>query len=192
MAVFVATAQRGLPPTPYDQAIAAATRGDWQLETLVRAVITRESGWEPGAINPEPGSRYGPSYGLMQVTLPTARLFDPTIQPDDLLDPWLNVAVGTEYLRDLLGRYPVLSDAIAAYNAGTPRRDAQGRYINESHVSDVVGYYTFYQNRLPAITEEVGATIPAEDASPTGTGAIWLAAGLLLAALAAGAWRARR
>ncbi len=85
---------------------------------LVKAIVAVESGFEPGAISPK-GAR-----GLMQVMPETAARYGVTTDrrrsaEQKLLDPAVNLQVGTRYLRDLLARFANdLGLALAAYNAG--------------------------------------------------------------------------
>lgn len=46
---------------------------------------------------------------------------------------------GTLKLAALLGKYP-LTDAIASYNAGSPRRNPDGTYVNQAYVDNVLKY----------------------------------------------------
>lgn len=155
MSVDLAVASQGLASV-WEENIQIASGQDAVLYNLVKAVITRESGWTPNAVRPEPliGDA---SYGLMQVLLRTARLYDGGITPDQLLDPPTNITIGTTHLSGLLGRYFSISDAVAAYNAGSVRRNAAGLYINsrgdtkvQSYVNDVMTYYVWFTNQMAA------------------------------------------
>lgn len=76
---------------------------------LVKAVISTESSWNPGAV-----SRKG-AVGLMQLIPGTARRYG----VNNSFDPAQNVEGGTLYLRSLLDRYDGdLPKTLAAYNAG--------------------------------------------------------------------------
>ena len=78
--------------------------------TLVRAVISQESGGDPSAI-----SSAG-AMGLMQLMPGTANEYG-IANP---FDPQSNVAAGSAYLHDLLQRYHGnVALALAAYNAGS-------------------------------------------------------------------------
>ena len=78
-------------------------------ETLVRAVIQVESGYEPRA-----HSRSG-AMGLMQLMPQTARQYGVTARR--LYDPRANIEAGIKHLKSLLDHLP-LHLALAAYNAG--------------------------------------------------------------------------
>lgn len=59
------------------------------------------------------------AYGLMQIIIPTAKMFDKNITPEKLLNPEKNVEIGVRYLKYLLDKYNGnMKFAAAAYNAG--------------------------------------------------------------------------
>jgi soluble lytic murein transglycosylase-like protein len=88
---------------------------------LVKAVIAVESGFDPRAVSDRG------AVGLMQVLPDTGERYGITADArrsiaDKLLDPAMNLRIGTRYLRDLLARYADdVSLALAAYNAGEGR-----------------------------------------------------------------------
>jgi len=148
--------------TPYDGTIAAAAGGDASFIALIKGVIAAESGWRPDAVNPT-----DPSYGLMQIMLPTARIYQPGVTVDDLLNPHTNIMIGAAFLRELL-RTRSPNDAVAYYNAGCPTpkvaglsgcplRNSSGQYVNslgstavQAYVDSVITYQVFYINAIPA------------------------------------------
>lgn len=76
---------------------------------LIKSVVVVESGGDPRAV-----SRKG-AVGCMQLMPGTARDHGAR----NRFDPWQNIAAGTKYLRDLLGRFNGdLVLALAGYNAG--------------------------------------------------------------------------
>jgi len=85
---------------------------------LVKAIVAVESGFAPRAVSPKG------ALGLMQVMPQTAARYGVTgdkrrSAEQKLLDPALNVEVGTRYLRDLLARFADdIALTLAAYNAG--------------------------------------------------------------------------
>ncbi len=84
---------------------------------LIRSVIRHESDSYPCAVS-EKGA-----LGLMQLMPDVAQQFGA-----DPLDPKQNVTAGSKYLKQLLGRYKGdLKLALAAYNAGPQRVDAEGK-----------------------------------------------------------------
>jgi len=113
---------------------------------LVKAVIKHESNWDVNA------SRYeahlnDSSWGLMQVLLKTAKwiLGNDKLTIQDLIKPEVNITAGAKYLGSLLAKYGNAEDAIAAYNAGSPRRNKDGAYVNQAYVNSVNRNYTMYK-----------------------------------------------
>lgn len=57
--------------------------------------------------------------GLTQLRLPTARVYDTTVGPTDLMNPDVNLRIGFRYLKDLLKRFDNdVALALEAYNKG--------------------------------------------------------------------------
>src|SRR5207245_1331912 len=144
-------ARRGAP-SAWDEGIRARAQDDPQVIALTKAIIAHESEWNPNAVNPD-----DPSYGLMQVLFGPGGPY-PSVTTQQLLDPATNIQLGMDFLRYQLGRYPILEDAIAAYNAGSPRRDAAGQYINtvgstqvQDYVDDVLMYFDWYYANDPLV-----------------------------------------
>lgn len=81
---------------------------------LIAAVIKAESSYRPEAV-----SSRG-ALGLMQLMPETAAWLveQKGGQTPDLLDPKVNIELGTYYLKYLLERFPTEYAALAAYNAG--------------------------------------------------------------------------
>ena len=129
---------------------------------LVHALVQVESGGNPWAMRYEPAffSRYvqgkghtvyAPcsrateeqlrafSFGLMQVMGQTVRELGFTgIYLTELLDPATGLDWGCRYLKKQIKRYDGdLESAIAAYNAGSARRGADGRWANQGYVDKV-------------------------------------------------------
>ena len=100
------TAKRKRLFTPY---IAEASLRYTIPEALIRAVISVESAWNPGAV-----SRAG-AVGLMQLMPATAK----EMAISDSRDPRQNILAGTRYLRLLANKFGGdLVLTLAAYNAG--------------------------------------------------------------------------
>jgi soluble lytic murein transglycosylase-like protein len=122
---------------------------------LILAVIWHETAhtFDPRSVNwNEP--KGGPSVGLMQLQLPTARgvLGDPALPLEALYDPGTNVRAGTKYLAAQLRRYRwEYGAALAAYNAGTAYRRRAGGFVNQRYVDQVLGRLAVYRGGgLPA------------------------------------------
>lgn len=79
------------------------------------------------------------SYGYMQVMGAVAREYGFDGEFDDLLSE-LSLEYGCRHFAAKLTRYGTIADAIAAYNAGSPRR-VSGEYENQDYVNRVMGYY---------------------------------------------------
>ena len=107
-------------PRPYRAIVRRQAARNQLPESLVYAVMREESAFDPDAVSP------AEAHGLMQLIVPTARLFARrTGLPHDaasLKRPHVNIAFGCRVLADLLKTFsknPVL--AIPGYNAGPGR-----------------------------------------------------------------------
>jgi soluble lytic murein transglycosylase-like protein len=102
----------------YAALIEEAARARGVDVALVKAMIAVESAFEPAAISAKG------AVGLMQVIPDTGERYGVTADrrqtvAQKLLDPALNLRIGTTYLRDLLAMFADdISLALAAYNAG--------------------------------------------------------------------------
>jgi soluble lytic murein transglycosylase len=112
---------RGRREHSQDKVILAAAQRYGVDPALVKAVVWRESCFNPRAVG-----RAG-EVGLMQITEPAAREWAaaeraPRFVHSQLFDPGQNTLAGTWYLRKLLRRYPATDNplpyALADYNAG--------------------------------------------------------------------------
>lgn len=89
------------------------------------------------------------SWGLMQVMGAVAREYGFKGKfLSELCDPVVGVWHGCKKLAALRRRYAVLEDVIAAYNAGSPRKDIHGRYVNQPYVDKVLGRLKDGRNEL--------------------------------------------
>jgi soluble lytic murein transglycosylase len=97
------------------------------------AIMKQESTFRPGIKSPA-GAR-----GLLQLVYDTAIKYSkkagyPNLQPDDLYQPAVNIAVGAEYIADLKDEFGGLYEAIAAsYNGG---EDNAARWLARSKPKD--------------------------------------------------------
>lgn len=80
------------------------------------------------------------SYSYMQVMGSVCREagFDRPLF--ELFDPFLAFTYGSRHVCELLQKYNDIPSAIAAYNAGTPRKVDSGQFVNQLYVSSVLGY----------------------------------------------------
>lgn len=81
------------------------------------------------------------SWGILQIMGGTARSNGYRDQLPKLCDINTGLLWGCLHFNKLLKKYPLLTDAIAAYNAGSPRKDSQGNYVNAVYVDKVLSYY---------------------------------------------------
>ena len=115
-------------PEDLDAVIEDAARKEGFTPDLLRAVINRESGFDPCAVSDKG------ALGLMQLMPETAEALGVT----DVFDPEQNVRGGARYLGELLERYGGdLVLALAAYNAG-PGRVA--RYDGLPPIPETIDY----------------------------------------------------
>lgn len=80
------------------------------------------------------------SFGLMQVMGSVAREMGHTGNLIQLCEPAIGAKYGCMKLADLIRKYNSISDAVAAYNAGSPRRTQDGKYVNQQYVDKVIAY----------------------------------------------------
>jgi len=108
-------------PFPYRAAIERESRRNNLDPFLVAGLIRQESGFHPSARSP------AGAMGLMQIMPGTGtslarELGIGSFRTERLMEPELNVRMGTRYLATMLGRYGGrTTDALAAYNAGPTR-----------------------------------------------------------------------
>lgn len=78
------------------------------------------------------------SWGLMQVMGSVARELGHQGSLLALCDAFTGAKYGCLKLASFLRKYSKMEDAIAAYNAGSPRRAADGTYVNQAYVDKVL------------------------------------------------------
>ncbi len=91
----------------YDAAVTAGIEPELGFR-LVRV----ESVFKPDAVSPVG------AMGLTQLMLGTARVFEPSVTREQLLDPDINLRIGFKYLRALIREYKDLKLALLVYNRG--------------------------------------------------------------------------
>lgn len=80
------------------------------------------------------------SWGYMQVMGAVARELGFENMLPELISPILGIRFGCMKLKKLLDKYGYIrpEDAVAAYNAGSPRRHRDGGYVNQRYVTKVM------------------------------------------------------
>ena len=109
--------QRSIHPLEYSEIVEREAQNYNIDPLLVYSVIKAESNFEADAV-----SSVG-AMGLMQIMPETyqwlaSREGITEVSQEDLLNPEINIKYGCMFLSILLERYPQLSSAVAAYNAG--------------------------------------------------------------------------
>jgi soluble lytic murein transglycosylase-like protein len=151
MAFFESTARLGLS-SPYDAAILAAS-GRYVVDpALIKAVISKESSWNPNAYRAEPQIGDA-SRGLMQILYRTAQGIGYVGSEQGLFDPATNIDFGTKFLAEKLNQYGYPA-GVSAYNAGRPITG------NAQYVADVDAYYTFFILNDPILAPAPGGAGP--------------------------------
>ncbi|MGA2205721.1 MAG: transglycosylase SLT domain-containing protein [Terracidiphilus sp.] len=138
---------RILFPEPWWDTIQAESARNNLNPYLVASLIRQESEFDPSAIS------YANAYGLMQLLPSVGRKMAheegiANLQTFQLLDPAMNIRLGTRYLRQMLDRFGGVEEyALAAYNAGDNRVaewQAAGPY---SGIDEFVESIPFTQTR---------------------------------------------
>lgn len=127
---------------------------------LLAAIIQKESSGNVNAIRFEPAYKYfwdakdnaqklncsleteltmqACSIGLTQVMGAVCREYGFKGWLSELFQVKLNLQYGAKHLQKYVKKHSFLNDAIAAYNAGSPRLAAGGKYVNQAYVDGVL------------------------------------------------------
>lgn len=115
-------------PSIYDnefKRVAALYSLDWRLIKTIsynESTIGKNSRVARGIASPSDiagsTSSDGKSWGLMQMTIPTARQFDPGATEIKLNNPEYSINLGAKFLKYLKGKFPNDRDTVMAYNHG--------------------------------------------------------------------------
>lgn len=81
------------------------------------------------------------SWGLTQVMGGTARELGFRDHMPKLCEPDTGLTWGCLYLTRLFNRHKNLNDVIASYNAGSPRKGDDGKYLNAQYLDKVLKFY---------------------------------------------------
>ena len=153
-------------PRAYWSGVTSAAAANRLDPLVVLALMRQESLFDADAVSS------AAAYGLMQLLPSTAtRVAGRPIEPSALVDPTLNVELGTRYLRQLLDRYDGnLAKALGAYNGGEDavakwERRAPGAATDElvetisfretrHYVKQVLANYRRYRRLYGALGEQ--------------------------------------
>lgn len=129
----------------YEDIIESASKAYQIPVEVIKAIIRVESNWDPNAKRYE-SHLNDSSLGLMQLLTKTAKYVanNTALTAEQILQPTLNILLGTKYLKEQLNKYDNLNDAIAAYNAGSPRKTSTGAYVNQGYVDKVNQWIKVY------------------------------------------------
>lgn len=136
-----------LYPSPYRDVLAAQTRLRGVPPTLLAAIIREESRYDRFALSP------AAARGLTQFTLPTARriaadLQLPRLDPEDLYQPEIALALGAAYVANLLKDFQGAPHvAVAAYNAGEPQAALWRSYCFSPEMEEFFTKVSFQETR---------------------------------------------
>lgn len=149
---------------------------------LIKAIIKTESNWDVNASRYE-AHKGDASWGLMQLLLATARtvLGNANLTTTQLIQPRVNIEAGTKLMADNWTRWGNLRDAVAAYNAGSPRLGKDGKYVNSLYVDKVWNNYKIYKTLGTGRAAEIATTISETVTDVVGTSMtpIYIFAGLI-------------
>ncbi|HYG65362.1 MAG TPA: lytic transglycosylase domain-containing protein [Thermoanaerobaculia bacterium] len=149
---------------PYGSAILRAAERHEVDGLLLAAIVEAESRFAPGAVSPR-GAQ-----GLMQIMPSTGAIYG----AKDLLDPYVNLDVGSRYLRSLMKDYEGDLDLVlAAYNAGP---GVVQRYGGIPPYRETRAYVAKVRARYTAHREAVRSSLLPEEPAAAPTHAVATAA----------------
>jgi len=120
-------------PIPYRVEVLQYAKKHKMDPRFVLAIMKVESSFRPEVKSPSAAR------GLLQLVMDTALKYNKkagfaALNPDDLYQPRINIAIGVEYMADLKTQFGGLYEAIAAsYNGG---EDNAARWLNRSKPKD--------------------------------------------------------
>ena len=137
----------GLFPRPYWDALRRYSDENGLDPYLVASLIRQESEFNPGAV-----SRAN-AYGLMQLLPKTGKGTAKAVglhnyKTDSLLDPTINIELGTKYFREMVDHFGgQVEYALAAYNAGSSRVESWRSSGNYRDIEEFVESIPFTETR---------------------------------------------
>lgn len=81
------------------------------------------------------------SWGPMQIMGGVARELGFNGPLTQLTDPELALNLSCKHYLKFFAKYGSMQDAVSAYNQGSPRKDSNGKYINQDYVNKVMTKY---------------------------------------------------
>lgn len=114
---------------------------------LILAMIEQESGYRHDCTGDD-----GESIGYMQIMQKWHEDRMEDVGATDLFNPYQNIRVGVDYMKELIDRYGTIQDALAAYNYGA----AGAREHLWSNGIYVYSYNEDIMRRMKEIEEELG------------------------------------
>jgi hypothetical protein len=89
------------------------------------------------------------SWGLMQVMGGVAREHGFNGIFTELCDPTIGLRYGMLHLSKHYAKHKNWPDAIASYNAGSPRKNEAGQYHNQTYVDKILKAWAAYEQHVP-------------------------------------------
>lgn len=143
-----------------------AARKHGAVAELLDAIVVVESDYDQWAVRYEPTYRFidgagkwaarngittdtemtcqRMSWGLAQIMGGTARGLGYSGPLTRLLDPEINLDYAARLLKQIATRYPKnIDEQVAAYNAGSARRNETGQFVNQGYVDLVRAHWLF-------------------------------------------------
>ncbi len=114
---------------------------------LILAMIEHESGYKYDSIGDD-----GESFGYMQIMQKFHEDRMKEIGSGDLLNPYQNIRLGVDIMKELIDKYGTIQDALAVYNYGATGAK-EHLWSNGIYVYD---YNESIMNRMKEIEEELG------------------------------------
>jgi len=137
----------GLFPRPYWEALRRNSEANGLDPYLVASLIRQESEFNPGVVS------HANAYGLMQLLPTTGKGTAKQVglhnyKTDSLLDPSINIELGTKYFREMVDHFGgQVEYALAAYNAGSSRVEEWRSSGNYHDIEEFVESIPFTETR---------------------------------------------